>query len=132
MGLYFAKPGWNHVGEYQLSGLPWVTSSIATTSPTQIEFPMVTRFIQIQNLGAVALKLGFTQAGVYGTNYWSVASSASFTAELRIKELFLQASSGSLSYQLLAGLTTIPSYEAPYLSATVPVSQSGFMYNGIG
>lgn len=63
--------GLNSVAAYQVSGIPFVTSSngaeVGATTPVKVEFPRVTRWIEItpfSNSGANYLKLGFTSNGV--------------------------------------------------------------------
>lgn len=73
MSNRWPKPGLNFTAEYQRSGTPFVTASnggeVGTTTPTQITFPRVTRWIEItpiDNDAAAYLKVGFTSNGVLG------------------------------------------------------------------
>ena len=54
------RPGLNNVGNYQVSGIPFASSSIlapATSStPVQISFPSVTKFVVVKNVNAVTGK----------------------------------------------------------------------------
>ena len=47
----FAKPGLNSVGQYQMSGIPYASSSIVVshTAVTEVEFPTITKFVTITN-----------------------------------------------------------------------------------
>ncbi len=78
MGTNWQKPGVNHVPSYQLSGIPYVTSSVSNTEvkasnggagvaskPLKISFPYVTKFVTIRNTGANQLRLAFTYSGSY-------------------------------------------------------------------
>ena len=65
--------GLNSVAEYQVSGIPFLTSSngaeVGATTPVKVEFPRVTRWIEVtpfSNSSANYLKLGFTSNGVLG------------------------------------------------------------------
>ena len=71
MSSRWPGPGLGSVEEYQVSGIPFVTSSnseeVGTTTPVKVEFPRVTRWIEVTpfgNNGASYLKLGFTSNGV--------------------------------------------------------------------
>jgi len=70
------KPGLGMVGEYQRSGIPFVTSSngaelkTASGNIIQISFPRVTRWFEVRGLdasnSAAELRIGFTSNGVKG------------------------------------------------------------------
>jgi len=66
--------GPNHVPSYQMSGIPFVTSSAASevsgpdgnsvSLPIKVSFPYVTKFLTIRNTGINELRVGFSQNGV--------------------------------------------------------------------
>lgn len=70
------KPGLGMVGEYQRSGLPFVTAShgaelqASTANVIQISFPRVTRWFEVRGMDAsdatCELRIGFTKNGVRG------------------------------------------------------------------
>ena len=69
------KPGLGMVGEYQRSGLPFVTSSNgaeikSSGNVVQISFPRVTRWFEVRGLdaanAAAEIRIGFTEHGVNG------------------------------------------------------------------
>ena len=75
MSSNWAKPGINSVGAYQVSGIPYVTSSnglecAADGTVVQIRFPRVTRWFQITVSGSTGtesnLRIGFTENGING------------------------------------------------------------------
>jgi len=95
MALNWTKSGPNNVPEYQLSGVPFVTSSVdsagttialgqcpavvqaanataaqialaAAVTPYRVQFPFVTRWVQITNIGSSNMRVGFTENGVRG------------------------------------------------------------------
>ena len=89
-------PNWNHeaglnnVGSYQVSGRPFASGSIDATGATKVEFPYVTRWITIVNNDTSnACKVGFSSAGVSGTNYFTVhekaAAGQSCSVRLEVK-----------------------------------------------
>ena len=71
MSLKHPSPGPGFVPEYQVSGIPFVTSSAgleltSLTVPTKIKFPSATRWIQVIPHGNGTLNLGFSGKGVLG------------------------------------------------------------------
>ena len=111
--------GLNNVGSFQVSGMPYVSSSIDCTSGiVKIEFPYVTRWIIVQNNSATTtedLKVGFSENGVGGTNYFTIFNRQDATnadrssicprLELKLTEIYL---TGSSDAEVIAGLTSIP------------------------
>lgn len=133
---YRAGPGWNYAPEYQCSGTPFVTSSahdeVTTSGVVTIKFPSVTRWVQIRNIGAGQLKVGFTNNGVQGnggsvsgslneksgnnSNFYLIPSSSDSDSstvcwELRCDKLFFEAEDASTGFSLIAGLTNIRTAE---------------------
>jgi hypothetical protein len=107
------------VSEYQASGVPFVTSSQAnevTTTPVQITFPFVTRWIQVFNTDSTAgdtIRLGFTSNGVKSVtnaNYLILSGGQSTDRlELKCAEVwFRQHGANPASFTLIAGLTNVP------------------------
>ena len=74
MSSNWQKAGANHVPAYQMSGIPFVTSSVpnevhgphgnGVSTPIEVKFPYVTKFITVRNTGAVELGVGFSADGV--------------------------------------------------------------------
>ncbi len=159
MSSKWPAPGLQMVGEYQKSGVPFLTSSIAKASGvTHIPLPRVSRWIQITTVsaGGQSLKVGVTSNGVSGIgavtgsiptgefkvgplnrtngsyvyddvypkpssweqsaaadNFFYVldASSTGGTSpryEIATEDLFLQSSSGDITFSVVCGLTNIP------------------------
>lgn len=125
MSLNYTYGGPNSVPEYQVSAVPWVTSSVLTTSVTEIQFPQVTRFISVYNFGGPAVKVGFTRNGVNGsgTNYYMLPTSASFSGDFRVKSLFIAGSGNTIN--VVAGLTMINTRDFPVITGS-----NGFL--GVG
>jgi hypothetical protein len=96
------------VPAYQVSAVPFVTSS-AVTTVEQVNFPFVTRFFTVQNNSSLTLRFGFTEFGVKGTNYFAIPSGSKYDGEIRTDRLFFSSSTGaSISYSVIAGLTGVP------------------------
>jgi hypothetical protein len=115
----------NYVPAYQTSATPFVTASSVTTT-SQVSFPYVTRFFTVQNRSALELRVGFTELGVKGTNYFVVPSGSQVSGEFKVMDLFMSSSTGaSINYVVLAGLTGIKGTQF-----TVPTGSNG--YGGVG
>jgi len=66
----FPGQGPNFVPAYQVSGIPYVTSSAGSRvgvaeSVTRIQFPSVTKNVSIKNIGSAGLRVSFTKSGSY-------------------------------------------------------------------
>jgi hypothetical protein len=80
MAEFQYKAGLNSVGNYQVSGIPYVTGNLTvnanTQTPTQITFPSVTQRVHIHNNDTTnGVRVGFSALGVSGSNaskYWLV------------------------------------------------------------
>lgn len=134
--MHYPKSGPNSVAEYQVSGLPFVTSSQAGTStPVQISFPYVTKFITIKNNGGGALYFGFTSNGVSRGNKFSLANNDIVTLEVKAKDLFFLGSGGARDFSLVAGLTMIETNMFPVLTGSGmsgSLDPTAFGYPGLG
>ena len=80
--MQYPPPGYNHTPAYQISGLPYVTSSAANAS-LNLKFPYVTKFITIRANGG-AVDFSFTANGLVGTNHFTLANNEVLTMELRV------------------------------------------------
>lgn len=130
----YPQSGLNNVAEYQASGLPFVTQSVASTTITSVEFPYVTNFFTVKNVSAQAVEVGFTTDGLQGSNKFTVLPSSSITFDIRCRTLFLRAGA-SATYELVAGLTTIPRERFPFLTQSLHFNSGSlegvFGYPGI-
>jgi len=115
----FVKPGLNAVGQYQLSGIPYATASVvvSNSSVTEIEFPTVTKFVTVINTHAgpssAKLRVGFSSAGVVGTNYFILDNGESYTGEFRLSSIFIAGDSTPSTASVIAGLTMIETNNLP-------------------
>jgi hypothetical protein len=122
--------GENYTPAYQISAVPFVTSSAVTLGQIkEINFNLVSRFLEIKNTGIAGsvLSVAFTENGLKtaNSNYLYLSSSESFKAEIRTDRIFLSGSAGSPSYTVVAGLTYVPVKN--FLTLT---GSNG--YNGVG
>lgn len=127
------KGGIGYAAEFQSSALPWVTSSTAPSagSPVRFDFPKVSRFLIVSNLGNTTLSFGFTRNGVVLTNNKYVLSgSQAITIETRVKQLWLQGEGGTPAFTLFAGLTNIDASAMPQLTGSLADGSQGWV--GVG
>lgn len=115
------RPGFNSAPEYAVSGIPHVLSGSATTSPTVIEFPYVTRAITVANNSAAGtvLEVGFTRNGVDLTNRFPLDGKQIVRFEVRVRDLWLRAEATAVNYGVLAELTPIERMHALPLTGSV-------------
>ena len=114
----FVKPGLNAVGQYQLSGIPFATSTLDIDSGTvtELEFPTVTKFVTVVNEhsgSSAKLRVGFSAAGVAGNNYFILDNGESYTGEFRLSSIFLRGDTTATSASVIAGLTMIETNNLP-------------------
>ena len=103
--------GINHAPAYQVSGRPFASGGVDATTATKVSFPYVTRWVYIVNRTGEDVRVGFSELGVEGTNYFIVSRRNSDTRhssarlEVKVSDLWL---SGSALVDVCAGLTSIP------------------------
>ena len=127
MPLNNPPPGSNYAAEFSVSPIPWVTSSFAEQYVVQrYDFQNVASSLHVRNhaTGSHVLAIGWSRAGVTGSNRVCIYQNESLTMDLRFKTLYVMPCSGSVRYDLLVGLTGIESRYFPDLS--------GSGYNGVG
>lgn len=135
MGLNNPRSSFGSAAEFQSSGLPWTTSSLAPiTAPVRHDFLKITRSITIRNLASgstQSLAVGFTRNGIMGTNRFVITPNGSETFETRVKSLFVMSlDTTTVPYSIFAGLTTVDANEMPLLSGTLGNGDAG--WNGVG
>lgn len=132
MATYNYKMGLGNVGSYQVSGKPFISSSIIVPASDDgfvksINFPAVTKNILVRNDGSATVRVGFSEAGTLGTvtnNYFTLTQNNSFEMEFKVTRLYLVSDSTSTSTAtVIAGLTSIE-------SGSLPTNWSGSL--GIG
>jgi hypothetical protein len=94
--------GLNNVGSYQVSGIPFATSSFS--SP--LVFPTVTRWVNIVNTGTSDITVGFSALGLAGNDKFVVrGESQTGRLELKVTQLYF---SSTTNISVVAGLTNLP------------------------
>jgi hypothetical protein len=113
------RPGIGNAASYQVSGIPWVSSSLAVpasgSTVLEIGFPQVTKSIIVKNVstGSVQMRVGFSENGVKNSsNFFLLSAGESFAADLKVTKVYLMSNNGTaLSASVIAGLTNIPATE---------------------
>lgn len=103
------RPGFSHVAEYQVSGLPHVQSGSVTVAAC-IPFHHVSRAVTVTNNSSAGtfLLIGFTQNGVNGSNCFPLDGGKQQRFEVRVRDLWLRGQAdAAVNYGLLAELTPI-------------------------
>ena len=144
MAQRWQKSGPNHVPAYQMSGIPFVTSSATTevprvdnaaAHPVEIKFPFVTKNIKIRNIGSSDLRIAFSYSGSLTpgqapkdssltSNYFLLPTAAAGKIDtqdfdVRCTKVFFAGSGGTTGFSIFAGLTTIPANQFPELTGSV-------------
>ena len=108
--------GLQNVGSYQVSGQPYLSSSITvpanSAEPLEIQFDQVTKFVIIRNEtdSVGEIRVGFSSNGVKGQNFVRLAVSESLSADYKVTSVFLRSNTSTQqSASIVAGLTNIPS-----------------------
>ena len=112
---YSAQVGLNHTPAYQVSGRPFASANNDAQNAVSVEFPFVTRWVQVTNTSGHEVRVGFSEIGVSGSNYFRLQASGSVRGhssterlELKITQLWLYSPTKSTSIDVTAGLTTVP------------------------
>lgn len=119
----YTSPGIGSVGSYQVSGKPFATGSLtapaSSGTPVKVEFPSVTRWVKVVPItgsAATHLRVGFSELGVQGDNYFRILAGNNFNhetvspepLELKVTELyFLGDDTATVEFDVVAGLTGI-------------------------
>ncbi len=114
--MQWPQSGLGSVGAYQMGGIPYASASInvpaSGSSAKVVEFPYVVKFVTVINMTSGStnpIRVGFSAAGVSGSNYFVLNGGDSYTGEWRIEDLYLRSDNGlESSASIIAGLTPIP------------------------
>ena len=113
MGINWPSSDEHFVPAYQISPLPYLTSSLISNGSVQKHsFPYVTNFIDVANRGSVGtdkIAVAFTRNGFRTGNFVTLDQGDTVHHGIRCSTLYVSCSAGSsVDYQLFCGLTTIP------------------------
>ena len=123
MSLQYPKSHHGLASEFQVHGFPYVTGSttseVGATTPIKVTFPYVVQFIQVNNIGANDLYIGFTANGVKSTETANrfllpndVGSNISPVIPVKCKEVFFLSSTSTTGFTVIAGLTNVKEFPA--------------------
>ena len=113
------QPALGDVGAYQVSSKPFFKGDIVADNVVRvIEFPFVTNWIHIRNNNVSRLadgpKISFSENGQDTNNYFvplsspSVQNTSPQVFYVKVTKLYYKAPSGNLLFDVVAGLTNIP------------------------
>lgn len=120
----YPQPGLNHVGEYVASGVPFVTASSIDTTAIAIELPYVSSRLYF-NVPSGSLRVGFTENGVNGSNYYLVTANSQHSFDIRCATVFVRAEAGTVDMSMMAALTQIDRDRMPRLTGSYADPQTG-------
>lgn len=117
--MHLHRPGIGNAASYQVSGIPWVSSSLSVpasgSTPLEITFPQITKSIIVKNAstGSVSMRVGFSSNGVSNTNnFFLLSAGESFASDLKVTRVYLMSNNGTaLTASIIAGLTNISATE---------------------
>lgn len=113
--------GLGNIGSYQASSIPYTTSSLdipgsPSATVVRINFPHVTRFVTIKNIGVEGatdclLRVGFSEKGIANGNYFLLNNEESYSADWRVTALYLRVDDTTSVFNatasVIAGVTDI-------------------------
>lgn len=113
MGINWPACDENYVPAYQISALPYLTSSLISDGEIQKhDFVFVSTFVNVANKGSVStdkIAVAFTRNGFKTGNFITLDQGDTIHHNVRCGSLFISCSAGTnVDYQLFCGLTTIP------------------------
>ena len=119
-GQYQPRPGLGHAPSYQVSSIPYVSSSYVVPptgdEPVKVSFDRVTNFVLVKNTGSPNIQWGFSTVGVTGSvdnNFVVLATDESLSLDIRVKDIFLVSAAAVGEATIIAGLTGIERSELP-------------------
>ena len=127
-------PGLNNVGSYQVSGKPFVSGGATAGNAAAVKFPAVSRWVYVVNPKSTALRVGFSEIGISGSNYFTVpANSESPVLEVKVSELWIYGPGESAATaDVVAGLTAIEPPSCRYSSSIGGLQPSWSGSAGVG
>ncbi len=125
MSLRDPRVGFNSVNEFMGSGLPWVTSSMASgTAVYQYDFAKLTKRVSVWNHStgsSTHLRVGFTRNGVNQGNHLKIDGGQVFEFDSRVKSIFIRVDDplDTVSFSIFAELIGIDSEQMPLLTGSI-------------
>ena len=136
MALHWPKAGPNDAASFVIPGIPWVTgSTLASSTIVKYSFPAATRDFTIRNTTAGStVAVGFSANGLSPIfrKFFTLTGVQELNLELRVKDLYLSASQGAPTIEIVAGLSQVLYADFPVLSGTISGTGDIPLFNGIG
>tara|TARA_Y100001973_G_C5208852_1_gene343763 strand:+ start:5327 stop:5671 length:345 start_codon:yes stop_codon:yes gene_type:complete len=102
---YHIHQGLNHVGSYQVSGIPFVYTATASTTPVTVQFPTVSKVVYIENLGGSHdLKVTFPSSP---SSTITIPAGDKIEMTIKAGAVKVETASSTTNYQIYASLTSI-------------------------
>lgn len=109
-------PGLGNTPSYQVSAVPFARANIdipesgsAVSTPKEIIFPHVTKFVTIKNDGPTDFRVGFSARGIVKSDqYFTLESGSSYTGDWKLTRIYLMSDTvAAATGSIVAGLTNI-------------------------
>jgi hypothetical protein len=137
----WSDPSWrmdvgiNHTPAYEVSGRPFASGNINAVDEQQVvNFPYVTRWVQVTNPSTGSLQVGFSPTcfAADNSNYFIVPpGDTSGRLEVKVNRLYVKGGGGYIldtDTTVVAGLTSISANKVDFSAG---ISWSG-SYSGVG
>lgn len=133
MSLGNPKFGLNTTSVYMMSGDPWVSSSIATSTPQYVDFTKFAKSWTFHNTGSNnAIRIGFSENGlVSSSNYFTLGNNDSFSADIRVPGLWVMSEGGAASYELIAALTVVNEEDGWIITGSTQAASNNVRFKGL-
>lgn len=124
MSNQFPYSGPGHVSEYQVSGVPYVTTS--TGASLKVSFPYLTQWVTVRAMSA-PVTVSFTPSGVSTGNSFVIPTSGSVgPLYLRVSEMFVTGANANV----IAGLTCVDTRSLKLISPTDLATLTSALHSG--
>jgi hypothetical protein len=108
------QAGLHNVGSYQVSAVPFVTGALtapisSSTDALAVSFPTVTKYFEVYNSGSTEIRIGYSNAGVKGSNYYPLKAGSQIRFDIKCDKVYIISANGSANsgVHINAGLTGI-------------------------
>ena len=117
--MQWPSPGLGHAPSYQVSGIPFATGSFTVSNTVKrITFPYVTSWISITHNSDNDLRVGFSENGINGNNFFIIPGSSTTSTimppvHVKCSDIYLLRDNAAdiTKVTVFAGLTSIPTGE---------------------
>lgn len=147
MSIQWPKAGANDVPAYTLPGIPWVTGSlwVSGSSAVELTLPCASNEVIVRHLSgatnasipAPKITVGFTRLGMstVNHNYLTIDGGTEIKMNVRVKTLFISATNGTPSWEVLACLSMVSNDSFPVITGSISGSDGILrpaIFSGVG